>query len=205
MCDGEFVEIKKGSPYSITERRILELIPVLGSQPAGDTSHKPGGRLLFRQACSYPRNPWEGCYQFRWLVNRGMMGVNSLPKTVTRQQFEPRHSVPESSKLTTRLLSHPLLRLLWNNYVFTTGTMLWHCWLGGRNRIRPVKNWVVGAGMVICLEPGADLHMAQLMPLPLTVCCLSKIEIGFTFLVLAHPGSPGKMAVKRVCVCVLVH
>ena len=56
--------------------------------------------------------------------------------------------------------------------------------------------------MVICLERGADLHMAQLMPLPLTVSCLSKIQIGFTFLVPAHPGSPGKMAVKRVCVCV---
>ena len=52
----------KGSPYSITERRVPELIPVLGSQPAGDVSHKPGGRLpllaiTFRQACSYPRNP----------------------------------------------------------------------------------------------------------------------------------------------------
>ena len=35
----------KDSPYSITERRIPELIPVLGSQPAGDASHKPGGRL----------------------------------------------------------------------------------------------------------------------------------------------------------------
>ena len=35
----------KGSQYSITERRVLELIPVLGSQPAGDLSHKPGGRL----------------------------------------------------------------------------------------------------------------------------------------------------------------
>jgi len=35
----------KGSPYSITERRVLEPIPVLGSQPAGDVSHKPGGRL----------------------------------------------------------------------------------------------------------------------------------------------------------------
>ena len=40
--------------------------------------------------------------------------------------------------------------------------------------------------MVICLEQGADLHMAQLMPLPLTVSCSSKIQIGFTFLVLAH-------------------
>jgi len=35
----------KGSPYSITERRVPELIPVLVSQPAGDVSHKPGGRL----------------------------------------------------------------------------------------------------------------------------------------------------------------
>ena len=54
--------------------------------------------------------------------------------------------------------------------------------------------------MVICLERGADLHMAQLMPLPLTVSCFSKIQIGFTFLVPAHPGSPGKRAVKWVCV-----
>ena len=55
--------------------------------------------------------------------------------------------------------------------------------------------------MVICLERGADLHMAQLMPLPLTVSCSSKIQIGFTFLVPAQPGSLGKRAVKRVCVC----
>jgi len=44
----------------------------------------------------------------------------------------------------------------------------------------------------------------QNMPLPLTVSCFSKIQIGFAFLVPAHPGSPGKMAVKRVCVCVCV-
>jgi len=58
--------------------------------------------------------------------------------------------------------------------------------------------------MVICLERGADLHMAQLMPLPLTVSCFSEIQIGFTFVVPAHLGSPGKRAVKRVCVCVCV-
>ena len=58
--------------------------------------------------------------------------------------------------------------------------------------------------MVICLERGADLHTTQLMPLPLTVSCFSKIQIGFTFLVPAHPGSPGQRAVKRVCVCVCV-
>jgi len=51
--------------------------------------------------------------------------------------------------------------------------------------------------MVICLERGADLHMAQLMPLPLTVSCSSKIQTGFTFLAPAHPGSPGQGVVKR--------
>ena len=72
------------------------------------------------------------------------------------------------------------------------------CWLGSRKGIWPVKN---SAGMVICLEWGANLHIAQLMPLPLTVSCFSKIQIGFTFLVQAHPGVPGQRAVKRVCVC----
>jgi len=56
--------------------------------------------------------------------------------------------------------------------------------------------------MFICLERGTDFHTAQLMPLPLTVSCFSKIQIGFTFLVPAHPGSPGQRAVNRVCVCV---
>jgi len=56
--------------------------------------------------------------------------------------------------------------------------------------------------MVICLERGADLHMAQLMPLPLTISCSSKIQIGFTCLIPAHLGSPGQRAVKRLCVCV---
>ena len=77
--------------------------------------------------------------------------------------------------------------------------------LVGRQEGHPAckKQWW-GAGVVICLEQGADLHMAQLMPLPLTVSCFSKIEIGFTFLGPAHLGSPRKRAVKRVCVCVCV-
>jgi len=54
--------------------------------------------------------------------------------------------------------------------------------------------------MVVCLERSADLHMAQMMPLPLTVSCFTKIQIGFTFLVPDHPGSPGHRAIKRVCV-----
>jgi len=71
--------------------------------------------------------------------------------------------------------------------------------LGGRKGIRPVKNEWWGVGVVVCLERGADLHMAQLMPLSLTVSCSSKIQIGFTFLVPAYPGCPGKEAVKWLC------
>jgi len=57
--------------------------------------------------------------------------------------------------------------------------------------------------MVICLQLGADLHVAQLMSLPLIVSCFSKIQIGFAFLVLAHPGSSRKGPLNGcVCVCV---
>jgi len=108
------------------------------------------------------------------------------------------------------------------NYV---PSVLWRCWLGGGKGIRHVKTEWCGAGMIIWLERGAVLHMAQLMPLPLTVSCFSKIQIGFTFLILADLGTPrktscytdvcifftflraacpgcrGKEAVKCVCVC----
>jgi len=62
------------------------------------------------------------------------------------------------------------------------------------------KHWW-GSGVVICLERGADLHVAQLMPLPLTVSCCNKIQIGFTFLVPADPGIPRKGPLN-VYVCV---
>jgi len=58
--------------------------------------------------------------------------------------------------------------------------------------------------MVICVERGADLHMAQPMPLPLIVSCFSKIQIGFTFLVPADLGSPEKGPLNG-CVCVCCH
>jgi len=72
----------------------------------------------------------------------------------------------------------------------------------GHPHCKKLEWW--GAGMVICLERGADLHTAQLMPLPLSVSCFSKIQIGFIFLVPAYLGSPRKRAVKRVCVWVCV-
>jgi len=77
--------------------------------------------------------------------------------------------------------------------------------LVGRQEGHPACKKLSGRVLVLlCLERGADLHMAQLMPLPLTVFCFSKIQIGFAFLVPAHPGSPRQMAVKRVCVYVCV-
>ena len=56
--------------------------------------------------------------------------------------------------------------------------------------------------MVICLQQDADLHMAQLMSMPLIISCSSKIQIGFTFLAPAHPGIAGQRAIKRMCVCI---
>ena len=85
-------------------------------------------------------------------------------------------------------------------YFICMPSMLWRCWLGGRKGIRPVKTEWRGACVVICRERVADLHIAQLMPLPLTVSCFSKIQIGFTFLVPAYLVSPGQRAVKRVCI-----
>jgi len=77
--------------------------------------------------------------------------------------------------------------------------------LVGRQEGHPAcKKLSGGVLALLSVERGADLHMAQLMPLLLTVSCFSKIQIGFTFLVPAHPGSPGKRAVKRVCVFAFV-
>jgi len=80
-----------------------------------------------------------------------------------------------------------------SRYAFSALTLLVE-WQEENLACKKFECW--GAGMVISLERNADLHMAQLMPLPLTVSCFSKIQIGFTFLV---PGRPGQRAVKWVC------
>ena len=81
---------------------------------------------------------------------------------------------------------------LWN-FAFSTLTLL-----VGQREGHPARKKT--ECMVICLEWVADLHVAQLMPLPLTVSCFSKIQIGFTFLVPTYPGSPRKRSVKWVCI-----
>jgi len=130
----------------------------------------------------------------------------------TLQRFQKNKLVPFNEKLSGQHYSFSVRDFstwhacwLWDliSCIYTKmalSSVLWCCCLGGRKGIRPVKNWW-GAGVVICLERGADLHMVQLMPLPLTVSCFSKIQTRFTFLVPACLGSPGKRAIKRVCVC----
>ena len=85
-------------------------------QPASDVNHKPDGRLPLlsaRPGPQLPPQPLRGLLplQFCCLVNRSTMGVNSLPKTVTRQrrdcELNPGPSAPESSTLTTLLPSQP--------------------------------------------------------------------------------------------------
>jgi len=99
--------------YWITERRVPELISVLDSQPASDVNHKPGSRLplLSTRPAVTPATLKRVATNFAAMVNRGTMGVNSLPKTVSRQRrdcdLNPGPSASESSTLTTRLPSHP--------------------------------------------------------------------------------------------------
>ena len=71
-------------------------------------------------------------------------------------------------------------------------SVIWCCWLGGRKGIWPIKTEWSGAGVVVCLQRGGDLHTAQLMPLSFTVSCFSKVLIGFTFLVPARLGCSKK-------------
>jgi len=76
--------------------------------------------------------------------------------------------------------------------------------LAGRQEGHPACKTLSG-GVLAWLSVWSEVQtciMAQLIPLPLTVSCSSKIQIGFVFLVPAHPGSPGKRAVKRVCLCI---
>jgi len=116
----------KGSPYSITERRVPELILVPGSQPAGDVSHKPGGRLPLlsvRPAVTLATLK-RAATNFTARAN-GTMGVNSLPKTVTRHRrgcdLNPGRSAPESRTLTTRLPSHSCVLYTNCNYLGQIG------------------------------------------------------------------------------------
>ena len=101
---------------------VPELIPFFCSQPAGDVSHKPGGRLpLLSASLQLPSQPLRGLLPIS--MNIGTLGVNSLPKTVTRQRrgcyVNPGPSVPECSKLTTRATPITVIYITISAYSYT--------------------------------------------------------------------------------------
>jgi len=98
------------------------------------------------------------------------------------------------------MYQHTDISYLFIYYCFSALTLL----VGRQEGHEAYKTQWLGAGMVICLEWGADLHMAQLMSPLLTVSCFSKIHTGFNFLVPTHPGSPGKKAIKCVSLSYLL-
>jgi len=106
----------KGSPYSIIERRVPELIPVFCSQPASDVSHKPGGRLLLLSArpavtlatlkkADTSFVAWRTEARWVWTVF-----LRLLPDSVAAAIWNPGPSAPESRTLTTRIPSHQQAR-----------------------------------------------------------------------------------------------
>jgi len=116
----------KGSPYSIAERRVTEQIPVLGSQPAGDVSHKPGGRLrFFPPGPQLPSQPLRGLLPVLLLGEQRHNGCEQFA-WLTRQRrscdLNPGPSAPESSTLATRLPSHPRSKL--TEYITQPGLRL---------------------------------------------------------------------------------
>ena len=131
----------------------------------------------------------ESCKLIRWLVS--LLANNNWSRGGRRNVI----------RLHEMQWRQPPYCCCWRFIVFSALTLL-VVRQEGHPACKKTDWW--GAGMVICLERGADLHIAQLMPLPLIVSCFSKIQIGFTFLVPAHLGSSGKRAVKRVCVCALL-
>jgi len=152
-----------------------------------------------RQGCHFdhtyasaPDNRHEEYFIARWAQS-----LKTLVWDLINMQNVLNHVSDRSSHLTGK---QQIFFTIWS----IVPSVLWRCWLGGRKGIRPVKKWVVRCWRGYLSGARCRLAYAQLMPLPPTVSCFSKIQIGFTFLVLAHPGSPEKRAVKRVCVCVRV-
>ena len=147
-------------------------------------------------------NQW--CYKRAYKKFIKTTKCTKTPRTQHRQMDRSSPPTVRAAGGTTSLnllIKEVIKFMLWNDSFVPAFSAL--MLLVGRQEGHPackkLEWW--GIGMVICLERDADLHMAQLMPLPLTVSCFSKIQIGFTFLVLVHLGSPGQRAVKRVCVC----
>ena len=168
----------KGSPYSITERRVPELIPILGSQPAGDVSHKPGGRLpllsakpavtqatLKRAATSLLLGEHNGCEQFAY--GHGC-------------DFSPGPSAPESSTLTTRLPCRKWYRKYWL-LLLQPPTASRQCRRGTARTLTLPQRSVLLAGNLIHANvvflPGISVTLSQLVQLSSLLLCHTVLSV----------------------------
>jgi len=113
--------------------------------------------------------------------------------------FQSSGIVKQTNKSTIKLWLHV-------TYVYTNWpSVLWRCWLGGRKGIRPVKKLSGGmlAWLSVCSEVQTCIWPSWCHCHSLSLASV-KSRLVFTFLVPAHPGSPGKRAVKRVCVSIRI-
>ena len=131
---------------------------------------------------------------FRWQTTGITVSVNDRDTNYTHR-LEPHPVVFYSNPLTTPSFLRPLFACAFLLFLlcccfppFHLPSVLWSCWFGDRKGIRPVKNWVVRCWRGCLSGARCRLAYAQLMPLPLTVSCFSKIQIRFY---LAGTGPPG--------------
>ena len=151
---------------------------------------------MLRKSSSQPTD----CVIWQWLDDHGMWHPYSV---IDSRIIEVTISAASDSAL--RLTMHTLQMIFFVFYCIILYAFSALTLLVGWHEVHPAckKLSCEVLAWFFCLGWGGDLHTAHLMPLPLTVSCFSKIQIGFTFLVLAHPGSHGQRAIKWVCVCVL--
>ena len=116
---------------------------------------------MFRLSCLVGLYTFKVCFVNQLLLNKMWILASSKKQTL------PANVRPFTCFVTVKM---------WETLCLQLPSVLWRCWLGGRKGIWPVKNWVVGCWRGY-LGWGAYLHMAQQMPLPLTISCSSKSRL----------------------------
>ena len=113
---------------------------------------------------------------------------NALLRTNMTSSKKPEvDNEPQRRQRSTEPWPRATCKFGWNDY-----TLDWRCWLGGRKGVRPAKTEWWDVGVVTYLVWGADLHMAQLVPLPLTISRFSKFRLFLpSWFYLTGTGSPG--------------
>ena len=175
--------------------------------------------LLSSWWCTWLRWFWRCCWMFQFFS--AMCFYVWPPPATPISQCSLRTSVSCTPQMHVQWIAlwphHEYGNFLFGIMCRGFPSVLWCCWLGGRKSIRPVKNWVVGCWHGYLTGASCRLAYGPADAVALIVSCFSKIQIDFTFLVPAHPGSPGKGPLNGcvvpahpgsprktgVCVCVL--